>query len=132
MRYLDAGLIVLSESNVLKTPSMVQRDWQRTLESAGFLPCLPTKVAKELGPVVSLRKSDFPKIAPLTRAYRGRADMTSKGKTLRALIDVVALGIGRNETTLTFIYLAPLDPSVATRLEANLAVPVLTRMAASK
>ena len=112
---------------------MVQRDRQRTLESAGSLPCRPTKVAKELGPVVSLRKSDFPKIAPLTRAYRGRADMQqAEGKTLRALIDVVALGIGRNETTLTFIYRAPLDPSVATRLEANLAVPVLTRMAASK
>lgn len=99
-----AGLEFNSEAQVLKTPTMVQLDWQRTVLAPQTLPCMRSGLARGLGAsatLVSLRPLPFPKLATYTHAYRALADVTAATGKVRVLVDMVLVGRGRTEITLS-------------------------------
>jgi hypothetical protein len=109
------GLEVNSEAQVLKTPKMVSLDWQRGVVDPRVMPCLQASLTKGLPHgehLVSFKRMAFPSVATYTRAYRALVDVTSGGQTLRALADVILIGRGRTEVTLTTSTLAALAPTV--------------------
>jgi hypothetical protein len=90
-----------SEVQVLQTARMVRLDWQRTVLAPQVTPCLRRSFAKgaaQGGKVVSFAQVAFPRIAKMTRAYRGVLQLAGIG---RFEIDVAAFGAGRHELTLT-------------------------------
>jgi hypothetical protein len=98
------ALEVDSEAQVLRTPVMVHRDWQRTILAPQVVPCLRQGFTKALGAhakLVSFRKVAFPRVAPLTRAFRLEANVATQFGPVPLEIDFVAMGSGRNELTLT-------------------------------
>ncbi|HKN62841.1 MAG TPA: hypothetical protein VJV76_00770 [Gaiellaceae bacterium] len=95
---------VESEAQILRTPAMVRRDWRRTVTAPQVLPCLRQGFKKVLGPQVkalSVRRVAFPRVATYTRAFRLRARVESEAGAVPIEIDVVVLGGGRSEITLT-------------------------------
>jgi V8-like Glu-specific endopeptidase len=99
-----AGLQFDSEAQVLATPRMVALDWQRTALAPQILPCLREGIVKSLGStgrVVSIKRIAFPKIATYATAFRTLIDVTSGATTIRVMADVVLVGRGRTEITLT-------------------------------
>jgi hypothetical protein len=100
----NTGLQFDSESQVLKTPRMVRLDWQRTVLAPQVEPCLRSALAKQLGSnahLVSFGRLGFPKIATYTRAYRTLVDVKNGSATVRVMFDVVLVGKGQTEITLT-------------------------------
>ena len=93
-----------SEAQVLRTASMVRRDWQRTILDSRVMPCLRQGFTKALGShakLFSFRTVAFPHVAPLTRAFRMMATIATQFGPVPVEIDFVAMGSGRNELTLT-------------------------------
>lgn len=93
-----------SQAQVVRTPAMVRRDWRRTVTAPQVLPCLRQGFKKSLGPqvrAVSVRRVAFPRVATFTRAFRLRATVESEAGAVPIELDVVALGAGRSEITLT-------------------------------
>jgi hypothetical protein len=98
------GLDIRSEAHVLRSARMVVLDWQRTVVAPQVLPCLRQAATKNTEPqakFVSLNRLAFPRITARTAAFRALVDVTSGGTTVRVLIDIVAIGKGRSELTLT-------------------------------
>ena len=93
-----------SEAQVLRTASMVQRDWQRTILDYRVIPCLRQGFAKALGStakLVSFGLIAFPRVTKLTRAFRAVFNVKTQIGSVPVEIDFIALGSGRNELTLT-------------------------------
>lgn len=102
--FSKAPLEVDSEAQVLRTAAMVRRDWQRTILDPRVMPCLRQGFTKALGShakLVSFRTVAFPHIAPLTRAFRLIANVTTQFGPVPVEIDFVAMGFGRTELALT-------------------------------
>jgi hypothetical protein len=98
-----------SETQVLRTPTMVRLDWQRTVLAPQVQPCLRKGLAKSLGShakLVSFSRVAFPHVARYVRAYRVVADVKTTAGALPVEIDVVVLEAGRSEVTLTLTGLA--------------------------
>jgi hypothetical protein len=98
------GLQFDSHTQVLQTPEMVRLDWQRTVLPPQVLPCLRSGLEKGLGAtahVVSLRRLDFPRLATYTRAIRALVDVEAPTAKVRIFVDVVVVGRGQTEITLT-------------------------------
>jgi hypothetical protein len=104
-----AGVAFTSEIWVMQTRAMVQRDWQRVIESGGFLRCARTTFAKEAtragGRLVSMKRIAFPRLARYTVAYRAVLDVPRAGRLVRVMIDMVQ--VGGNRTELSFTVIAP-------------------------
>jgi hypothetical protein len=103
-RFSRPALEVDSEAQVLRAAAMVRRDWQRTILDPRVMPCLRQGFTKALGSnakLVSFRKVAFPRVAPLTRAFRMVATVTTQFGSVPLEIDFVAMGSGRSELTLT-------------------------------
>lgn len=99
-----AGLELVSEAQVLETPKMVKLDWQRTVLAPQVLPCLRSGLAKGLGAsarLVSLRRIQFPKLATYTRRYRALVDVKTASAPVRVMVDIVLVGSGNTEITLS-------------------------------
>lgn len=117
------GVELDSEAQVLRTPAMVRRDWQRTVLAPQVLPCLRQGLAKSLGAgakLVSLKRVAFPHVATYTSAFRIVAKVKTALGSLPVEIDSIALGAGRNELTLTISGPKSARPSL-TRMETRLA-----------
>lgn len=102
--FRHTGLDIRSEAHVLRSAGMVVLDWQRTVVAPQVLPCLRQAAGKNTGPqarFVSLSRIAFPRVTSRTAAFRALIDVTSGGTTVRVLIDIVAIGKGRSELTLT-------------------------------
>jgi hypothetical protein len=100
----NQGLTLDSAAQVLKSPSMVQRDWQRTVVAPQVLPCLREGFAKALGSkakLVSFGRVAFPTLARYTRAFRGVAAVNTPTGSVRVVVDLILLGAWRNELTLS-------------------------------
>jgi hypothetical protein len=98
-----AGLQFNSEVQVLRSARMVELDWQRTVTHAGITGCLRQRFGSGLPKgekVVSFGAVPFPKIAPLTAAYRALIDVRGMHGTVRVMVDIVVFGAGRVELTL--------------------------------
>jgi hypothetical protein len=103
-----------SEAELLQTAAMLRLDWQRSVLAPTALPCFRSVIRKGLGPGarnISLRRIAFPAVAPYTAAFRVLFDVTASGKSLHLFIDLVLIGRGRTEITLSTI--APLASKAA-------------------
>jgi hypothetical protein len=102
--YSKAGLDFESQTGVLQTERMVRLDWERSALARGVLPCLSSVLKKSVGTgtkIVSARKIAFPHVATYSAAFRFVIDVRSSGAAVRVMIDLVAVGRGRTEITLT-------------------------------
>lgn len=103
------GLEIDSEAQVLRTAGMVQRDWRRTILASQVVPCLRHGFQKSLGStgtLVSFGRTAFPHVATLTQGFRAVIKVKEGSSTVPIEINVLALGAGRNEITLTLTGLA--------------------------
>src|SRR4029079_13416519 len=102
--YKNVGLQLHSETQVMRTPKMVQLDWQRSAQSPNFLSCARSLLAKtstKTARFVSITKLKAPRVASYTAAYRALVDVTTATGKTRVAYDVVLVGRGRTEITLT-------------------------------
>lgn len=130
--FTHPGLQFDSEAQVLQTPQMVKLDWQRSVLTPQLLPCLRTGLAKALGSaakVVSVQRVAFPKLATYAAAFRVVMDVSASGTTLRMMSDIVLVGRGRTELTLTTTALLAAKATVWPA-EVRLARLLLTRVSA--
>jgi hypothetical protein len=98
------GFEIDSEAQVLRTADMVRRDWRRTILAPQVVPCLRQGFVKSLGStgkLVSFGRTAFPHVAKLTQGFRAVFAVKTGSSSVPIEIDVVALGAGRNEITLT-------------------------------
>jgi hypothetical protein len=105
------GLEFDSEAQVLQTPEMVRLDWRRTVLAPQVMPCLRRNVAKSLTAaerLVSLQRVAFPRVATYTRLYRTVIEL----KGTQVIVDVLLIGRGRTEITLSTTALAAAEPMV--------------------
>ena len=99
-----AGLELESEAQVLQSPAMVRLDWQRTVLAPQMLPCLRSALVKSLGAsgkLVSFGRTAFPSLAAYARRYRALVDVPTATGPVRVMVDIVLLGRGRTEITLS-------------------------------
>jgi hypothetical protein len=104
--FQNAGFAFDSQSGVLKTKRMVALDWRRSVLAPGAVTCLRHTIGKGLGSnakVVSFRKLPFPQLATYAALFRGVIGVSSQGKTVRVLTDLVMVGRSRTELTLTIV-----------------------------
>jgi hypothetical protein len=119
-----------SESSVMQTPAMVRLDWQRSILDPDLLPCLKKAFARELpktAQIVSLRRIPVAALATYTRVFRVLIDVKSGTRKVRFFTDLVLLGRGRTEITLTTF--APFATVVDVQAaEVRLSVLLLSRI----
>src|SRR5262245_27462157 len=102
----NSGVYIDSEAQVLQTPRMVKLDWNRSVLAPGLLPCLQTYLAKSVGTsatVHAIKRLRFPRLAQYTAAFRLPLDVPASGTTVRMMVDLLLVGQGRTEVTLTTI-----------------------------
>ena len=105
-----------SEAQVLQTPAMVRLDWQRTVLAPQVLPCLRSNLVKHLTAseqLISVGRVPFPAVTGYTRAYRTVLAVKAPSGTAKVFVDVVLIGRGSTEITLTTT--APLAAATAVR-----------------
>jgi hypothetical protein len=123
------GLDVRSAAQVLKTRSMVARDWRRTVVDPRALACLRHTVAAQLRAnqrLVSFRKIAFPRLARYAAAYRSLIAVQAQGRSVLVAVDVVVVGRSRTELTLTVAVPAAARASIS-QAEVRLARLLLAR-----
>lgn len=99
-----SGIQLQSLAQVLKTPAMVARDWQRTVVDPRAIACLRTTLAKGLTSrerLVSFKRAAFPRLARYSRLYRAVIEVRAQGQKVRVLADFVLVGRRRTELTLS-------------------------------
>lgn len=99
-----SGMEVQSLAQVLRTPAMVARDWQRTVVDPRAIACLRTTLAKGLTSrerLVSFKRVAFPRLARFSRLYRAVIEVRAQGQKVRVFADFVLVGSRRTELTLS-------------------------------
>lgn len=126
----NAGIYIDDEVQVLETAPMVKLDWQRSVRAPGLLPCLRTYLAKSAPANATIRGIQafaFPRVAQYTAAFRLVFDVKTGGNTASMLVDLVLVGRGRTEVTLTTV--APYEArAVMKSAEAKLAHILVSRI----
>jgi hypothetical protein len=126
----EPGLEIDSEAQVLRSADMVRRDWQRTILASQVVPCLRHGFQKSLGTtgtLVSFGRTSFPHVAKLTQGFRAVIKVKQGTSSVPIEIDVLGLGAGRNEITLTVTGLAAVRKALHTA-ELRLARKLTSRM----
>jgi hypothetical protein len=126
----EPGLEIDSEAQVLRTADMVRRDWRRTILAPQVVPCLRHGFQKSLsssGKLVSFGKTSFPHVATLTQGFRAVIQVKQGSSSVPIEIDVLGLGAGRNEITLTLTGLVSVRKALHTA-EIRLARRLTGRM----
>jgi len=124
-----SGVQLQSIAQVLESPAMVARDWQRTVVDPRALGCLRYILRQGLTSherLVSFQRVAFPHLARYTRLYRAVIEVRAQGQKVRVLADFVLVGRRRTELTLSVTAPAAVRASVS-RLEVNLARAMLAR-----
>jgi hypothetical protein len=112
-RWLSAPFLVDSEAEVLQTAQMVRQEWRIQIQAPGAIACLRTQLAKGLAPqgatLVSFRRVPFPRLVPYTAAFR----VVASAQGNRVVVEVVLLGRGRTEVSVTVLGPAAQQPQIA-------------------
>jgi hypothetical protein len=115
--FKQEGVTVDSAATVLRTPRMVELDWQRGVLSSKVLRCLRASFAKASTAKVrfhAMRQVPFPAIAnSVSRAYRALFFVKTAGGAVPVYTDVVFVGRGSTEITLTVTMLATAVEAIA-------------------
>jgi hypothetical protein len=97
----SSGIGFNTVAQVLKTARMVRLDWQRTVLDRRVVGCLRYRMVADARSskytFISLKPLAFPRITPLTRAYRVIYDDRTRSKKVRIFLDLVSFGRGRTE-----------------------------------
>jgi hypothetical protein len=130
-KFKQLGIEFDSEAQVLRTAQMVKLDWQRSVLAPGLLPCLRSVLAKSSGPtakIVSVGRIAFPHVSQYTSAIRVLLDVKNASSTapVRVFVDVVLVGHGRTEISLTTTALM-INDQVTRAAEARLALIMAAR-----
>jgi hypothetical protein len=133
-KWRQPGIEFDSEAQVLRAAQMVSLDWQRTVMAPQLLPCLRTVLAKNAGSstqIVSVRRIAFPRISQYTAAIRVVLDVKigTSPVPVRAFVDLVFVGRGRTEISLTTTALF-LNDKITRAAEARLALILAARAVA--
>jgi hypothetical protein len=122
------GLDIQSHVQVLQDEAMVRADVGRAGRAAAVR-CLATGLEQTAGlgaKVVSTKRLPFPLLGDVTAAYRVILDLTTRGPNARMMVDVVAIGVRRTETSLVSV--APAQAGTAVlATEQSLARAILGR-----
>lgn len=124
-----SGIQLQSIAQVLKTPAMVARDWQRTVVDPRAIACLRTTLARQLTSaerLVSFKRVAFPRLARYSRLYRAVIEVRANGQKVRVFADFVLTGRRRTELTLSVTAPAAIQGSVS-RSEVKWARAMLAR-----
>jgi len=100
------GFAFGSAGEVLKTRRMVALDWRRSVLAPGAVSCLRTTMRNGLGTtakVISFAKLPFPRLATYVAFFRAAIGVPVQGRTVRLLADIVLVGRGRTELTLSVV-----------------------------
>jgi hypothetical protein len=130
--FRKSALALQSVAQVLKTTTMVARDWQRTVASPKAFACLRTTLTRSLPAgerLVSFRRLPFPRLARYSAAFRAVIDVSVLGRHARVLADIVVAGRSRTELTLSVEAPAAARATV-TRAEVRLLRVLLARVRA--
>ena len=103
--WTNGALTFTSEVLLLETATMVGADWHRSVRPAALV-CLKQLLARELGTqarIVSAARTGFSPVARYTANFRIVFDVSAGGRRVRILVDVLLVGKGRAEMTLTTI-----------------------------
>jgi hypothetical protein len=127
--FTNGALTFDSQVWLLETATMVGADWHRSVRPAA-LTCLKELFGRALGSkarIVSAARTGFSAVARYTANFRVVFDVSSSGRSARILVDVLLVGKGRAELTLTTI--APYSARVAVQgAELRLARLVVGRL----
>ena len=126
--FTNGALTFTSVVLLLKTATMVGADWHRSVRPAA-LSCLEQLLRSELGAkatIVSAARTGFSPVARYTANFRVVFDVSAAGRSVRILVDVLLVGKGRAEMTLTTI--AP----YAARVQVQAAELRLARLVAKR
>jgi hypothetical protein len=96
--------VLQTDAQVLKTRSMVARDWQRSVADPRASSCLRHMLSKQLPSserLVSFKKRAFPRVAKYAAAYRLLVKVHAQSQTVLVVVDLVVVGRSRTELTLT-------------------------------
>ena len=103
-RFQHTGLVLQTDAQVLKTRTMVARDWQRSVADPRSVNCLRHMLSKQLPSnerLVSFGRRAFPRLAKYSAAYRMLVRVHAQGQTVLVVVDLVTVGRSRTELTLT-------------------------------
>jgi hypothetical protein len=126
------GIEIRSVVQVLRTRSMVARDWSRSVVDPRAMACMRHLLATELKPgqrLVSFRRLAFPRLAAYSAAYRMLIEVRAQGQRVLVLADEVLIGRNRTELTLALAAPAALKASIS-QAEIRLARRLLSRVRA--
>ena len=127
----DQGLQLQTQAVVLKTRAMVAADWRRTVLAAGAIPCLRSRLLKELGSgvtFVSFRRTIFAPVATNAQAFLMVVDVKTPSGKVRLAVQFVAIAQGRTELTIVSIVQNAVQKVVA-QIDAQLARTLVARAA---
>jgi hypothetical protein len=130
--FRHTGLQLQSIAQVMKTRSMVARDWKRSIVDPRAFGCIRHMLTKGLlsnERLVSFRKVAFPRLARYTAAFRALIAVRANGQRVLVLADVVVFGRSRTELTLTVAAPAAVRSSIS-RAEVRIARGLLARVRA--
>jgi hypothetical protein len=126
------GIEIRSVAQVLKTRSMVARDWRRSIADPRAMPCMRHLLAKGLKRgqrLVSFRKLAFPRLARYSAAYRMLIEVRAQGQRVLVFADEVLMRRSRTELTLAVAAPAAVKASIS-RAEVRLARRLVARVRA--
>jgi hypothetical protein len=112
-KFSTPGLTVDSEVGRLETAKMLELDWKRSVVPA-IIPCVGRAFAHAAHgtlTILSVHRVSFPSIATHTVDYRVLF-RTSATKPQRGIVDLILVGSGRTEITLTVLALLGAPSSV--------------------
>ena len=131
-RFQHTGLVLQTDAQVLKTRTMVARDWQRSVADPRSVNCLRHMLSKQLPSnerLVSFGRRRFPRLAKYAAAYRMLVRVHAQGQTVLVVVDLVTVGRSRTELTLTMSAPATARKALPAA-EAQVARALLARVSA--
>jgi hypothetical protein len=125
----DQGLQLETVAQILKTRAMVAADWRRTVLAHGAVPCLRSRLLKDLGTgvaFVSFRRVVFAPVATNAQAFLMLVDVKTNSAKVRVAVEFVVIAQGRTELTIVSIVQNAVQKVVA-QIDAQIARSLVAR-----
>jgi len=125
----DGPLQIKSDAVIMKTRAMVTADWRRTILANGAVPCLRSRLLKELGKgvtFVSFRRVVFAPVTTNAEAFLMLVDLRTNTGKVRLAVEFVAIAQGRTELTMVSIVQNAVQKVVA-QIDAQIARQLVAR-----
>ena len=127
--WTEQGLQLETVAQILKTRAMVAADWRRTVLAHGAVPCLRSRLLKDLGKAitfVSFRRVVFAPVATNAQAFLMLVDVKTSSGKVRVAVEFVVIAQGRTELTIVSIVQNAVQKVVA-QIDAQIARSLVAR-----